>query len=339
MYRLFFTGIWLLLVASAANAADLCPTLRQQQSSTDTATRIAAIACNENLLWYRPFITAEGRVASTTVMEGESSRLADGATEVWRRVAGYWRDSGLLSQMGGFAGASDCGYALDTRSSAPCRAFIIDVPWSAAFVSYVMKKADVPGFRASASHFDYVRDALLHPDESPFLYLDPANAKAATGDLLCYVRIPGRDYGYAGLVAALDTNSGSLNMHCDIVVAVNPDNDGKAYLIGGNVQQGVTMRLVHVNRAGNFWELPQRSGVDPQCSPDSESFCNFNRQDWAVLLKLKPSAALAQIPRQESTPPSPGGMPMATPPPACCVNCVLGADPPVPRCPNPEKLP
>jgi hypothetical protein len=338
MYRLIFIGICL-LAASAANAADLCPTLRQQQSSTDTATRIAAIACNENLLWYRPFITADGRVASTTVMEGESSRLADGATEVWRRVASYWRDSGLLAQMGGFAGASDCGYALDTRPSPPCRAFIIDVPWSATFVSYVMRKADVPGFRASASHFDYVRDAWLHPDESPFLYLNPANAKPGAGDLLCYVRIPGRTYGYAGLVAALNANSGSLNMHCDVIAAVNPDNDGKVYLIGGNVQQGVTMRLLHVNRAGNFWGLPQRSGVDPQCSPDSESSCNFNRQDWAVLLKLKPSAALAQIPRNESMLPSPGGMPMATPPPACCVNCVVGADPPVPRCPTPEKSP
>ena len=338
MYRVIFTGICL-LAASAASAADLCPTLRQQQSSTDTATRIAAIACNENVLWYRPFITAEGRVASMTVMEGETSRLADGATEAWRRVAGYWRDSGLLAQVGGFAGASDCGYALDNRPSPPCRAFIIDTPWSAAFVSYVMRKADVPGFRGSASHFDYVRDAWLHPDESPFLYLDPANARPGTGDLLCYVRISGRTYGYSGLVAALNANSGSLNMHCDIIAAVNPDNDGKVYLIGGNVQQGVTMRLLHVNRAGNFWGLPQRSGVDPQCSPDAESSCNFNRQDWAALLKLKPSAALAQIPRNESMPPSPGGMSMAITPPTCCVKCVLGADPPVPRCPTPENPP
>jgi hypothetical protein len=333
---LIFIGICL-LAASAANAADLCPTLRQQQSSTDTATRVAAIACNENLLWYRPFITAEGRIASTTVMEGESSQLADGATEVWRRVASYWRDSGLLSQMGGFAGASDCGYLMDNRSSAPCRAFIIDTPWSAAFVSYVMRKAAVAGFHISASHFDYVRDARLHPADSPFLYLDPTNAKPATGDLLCYVRIPGRIYGYAGLVAAVDANSGSLSMHCDIIAAVNPDNDGKVYLIGGNVQQGVTMRLLHVNRTGNFWGLPQRSGVDPQCSPDAESSCNFNRQDWAVLLKLKPSSVLAQIPRRESM--SPSALPMSTPPSACCVNCVVGADPPVPRCPTPDKSP
>lgn len=312
---------------------------RQQQFSNDTAARISAIACNENLLWYRPFIDTDGRVASATVSEGEASRLGDGVTETWRRVASYWRESGLLWQMGGFPGASECGYAGADRYPSPsCRVFIIDNPWSAAFVSYVMKKADVPGFRASASHFDYVRDAWLRPDESPFLYLDPVTAKPAAGDLLCYVRIPGRAYGYQGLIAAIGTGNGSLNMHCDVVVAASPNNDGKVYLIGGNVQQGVTMRLLRVNRNGNFWALPQRLGVDPQCSPDTGSSCNFSRQDWAVLLKLKSPSALARLPRgMHDLSPSPGAMPMAAPQPACCVNCVVGADPPVPRCPIPRN--
>jgi len=335
MRRTIFTGICLLAAAFVANAADICPVVRQQQFSTETATRIAAIACNENLLWYRPFIGGDGRVASTTVTEGESTRLADG-TEVWRRVASYWRESGLLGQMGGFPGASDCGYVMgDHNSLSPCRAFVIDNPWSAAFVSYVMKKADVPGFRASAGHFDYVRDAYLHPEGSAFLYLDPATAKPGTGDLLCYVRIPGRAYGYAGLIAAIGTNNGSLNMHCDIIVAVNPDNDGKVYSIGGNVQQGVTMRLLHVNRAGNFWGLPQRPGAVVPCSPDTESSCNFNRQDWAVLLKLKPPSVLAQMGPVYDVSAPPQVMPAPTPGQACCINCVVGADPPVPRCPVP----
>ena len=87
--------------------------------------------------------------------------------------------------------------------------------------------------------------------------------------------------------------------------------------------KGVTMRLLHVNREGMLWGLPRRSGVDVSCSPSSENACSFNRQDWAVLLKLKPLAPMMQ-PR-----PFPGPAPQ----PACCVNCVLGADPPVPRCP------
>jgi len=334
MHRKIVAGaiycVAIVLAAGTVHAADVCPALRLQSASPDPATRIAAFACNENLLWYRPFIDANGRVASTTVAEAESSLLADHATETWQRVADYWRQSGLLPQMSRFPGAEACALAGHDIASAPaCRAFVIDHPWSAVFVSYVMSKAFVPGFRPSATHFDYVRDALLHPDISPFLYLDPSTAKPATGDLLCAVRGgPGR--GYPGLVASIDGGGGSLNMHCDIVVGVNPGGDGKVYLIGGNVQQGVTMRLLNVNRLGNFWGLPQRSGTSSECSPDNIASCNFNRQDWAVLLKLKAPAALAQL-----TPAVPSSPQPATPeqPQKCCIYCVLGS--PVPRCPNP----
>ncbi len=318
------------------HAADVCPTARQQQFSPDIATRVVAIACNENVLWYRPFIDANGRIASTTVSEGEADRLGDGGTEAWRRVAGYWIDSGLLSGMGGFPGASDCAYAgSDRYPSSACRAFIIDQPWSAAFVSYVMAKAGVPGFRPSASHFDYVRDAYLHPDESAFQYLDPSSARPAAGDLLCYVRTSSRSYGYEGLVSSLGAGGGSLPMHCDIVVAANPDNDGLAYSIGGNVQQGVTMRLLHLNRSGNFWGLPQRTVGATACSPDAPSSCDFNRQDWSVLLKLKSPSALAQLPSPAYNGVPSRGVLQANPSPqVCCVNCVVGNN--VPRCPDPQ---
>jgi hypothetical protein len=317
------------LEVPVAQAADQCPALSAQAVSTDTATRIAAVACSENLLWYRPFIDADGRIASTTVAEGESSLLADGMTPAWQRVAGYWRDSGLLGRMSRFDGAGQCAPPVIVGEASPwCRAFVIDHPWSAVFVSYVMAKAGVPGFRPSAAHFDFVRDAWLHPATSAFLSLDPATAAPAAGDLLCAVR-GGQPRGHAGLVAVIDAGDTALNMHCDVVVAANPGNDGKAYLVGGNVQQGVTMRLLHLNRLGRFWALPQRSGVDPPCSPDNAPSCNFNRQDWAVLLKLKPSSELARLPYLLP----PVAAPMSNhAAPACCVNCVLGA--PVPRCPD-----
>lgn len=319
----------LLHAARVVHAADPCPVLQRSPESATVAARIATIACAENMLWYRPFITADGRVASTTVAEGESARLADKITSAWQRVALYWRDSGLMPRMAGSPGALDCGYAIGSMTSPACRAFVIDHPWSAAFVSYVMRKAGVPGFRASPSHFDYVRDAWLYPDASPFLFLDPPAAAPAAGDLLCYVRMVGQVYGYAGLIAAIGGHRGSLNMHCDIVAGVDA---GKAYLIGGNVQQGVTMRLLHINQTGHFWGLTRRSAVDPVCSPDSEASCDFNRQDWAVLLKLKAPSALAQLPLAAPAPTSPPTVPTPT---SCCVYCVLGADPPVPRCAKP----
>ena len=328
--RSWILALALLSATTAAHAADVCPLLRNQQSSADPATRVAAVACNEYMLWYRPFIDRNGRLASSTVMESEARLLGDGQSQAWRRVAGYWQESGLLRQMGGFAGAGECAHANSDRSPSPaCRAFIIDNAWSATFISWVMGRAALPGFRASASHIDYVRAASQRPDTSAYRYLDPTHARPATGDLLCYVRGAQRVFGPAGLLGAVE-RGGGLNMHCEIVVAANPGNDGTAYLVGGNVQQGVTMRLLNLNRNGEFWSLPQRIDGGAPCSPDNAEACNFNRQDWAVLLKLKSAAALALLPA--TTPPAISILPQAPPPQTCCIHCVLGAD--VPRCPQ-----
>ena len=332
--RAWILVVMLALLATTARAADVCPSLRNQQSAPDPATRIAAVACNEHVLWYRPFIDREGRLASISVMEAETDLLGDGQSRAWRRVAGYWQESGLLRWMGGAAGASECAYAGGDGSSPSCRTFLIDHPWSAAFVSWVMAKAALPGFRGSASHSDYVRDAYLHPQTSAYQYLDPAGARPAAGDLLCFVRASNRAFGYDGLLAVIGNGDG-IGMHCDIVVAANPGNDGTAYLIGGNVQQGVTMRLLNLNRNGEFWGLPQRHGAETACSPDNEAACNFNRQDWAVLLKLKSPEALARLPA--AAPPATSILPQASPAPTCCINCVLGSN--VPRCPQEEARP
>lgn len=326
--------IWMLLFAllatGTAHAADVCPWLRSQLSSADPATRVAAVACNEYMIWYRPFIDRDGRLANGGVMESETSLLGDGVSPAWRRVAGYWQDSGLLRQMGGFAGASDCAYAAGGSGNSPgCRTFIIDHAWSAAFISWVMARAALPGFRGSASHIDYVRAAYQRADTNAYQYLDPVHAKPATGDMLCYVRGAQGALGYAGLLGVVQ-RGGGLNMHCEVVVAANPGNDSTAYLIGGNVQQGVAMRLLPLNRNGEFWSLPQRIDGGAECSPDNEAVCNFNRQDWAVLLKLKSSQALAQLPT--AVPPATSIMPRAPSAPTCCINCVVGSG--VPRCPQ-----
>lgn len=331
MFR-WFLGMLCLGVTATAVGADVCPRVRYQLAAPDTGTRIAAAACSEHLLWYRPFIDANGLIASATVYEGEASPLDDGSTPAWQRVATYWRDSGLLARMAGFSGAPECGYAGASRPAANhCRSFILDQPWSAAFISWVMRRAAVPGFRSSANHFDYVRDAYLRPAESAFQFLDPATAKPATGDMLCYVRLPGQVLGHDGLRQLLGRGDRGLPMHCEVVVAVNPGNDGTAYLVGGNVQQAVTMRMLPVNRAGLFWSLPRRAGTEPDCSPDTPAACSFSRQDWAVLLQLKPAQALAQL-----SPPLPILSAPVPAQPACCVNCVVGAVPPVPRCPKPS---
>ena len=320
----------LLAATGNALAADQCPLLRSQQSDPEVATRIAAVACDEHIRWRRPFITTDGRLAGAVVWEGEGNGLQDGGSP-WRQVAAYWQTSGLLSQMAYKPGAGDCSYATANPGypGLGCRGFVIDNPWSAAFVSWVMQRAGVPGFVSSGGHYDYVRAARSNPGGSPYRFLEPTSTAAGVGDLLCYVR-GSRVYGHQGLAAAIDGGTTGLAMHCDIVVATNPGGDGKAYLIGGNVLQAVTMRVLNVNATGNFWGLPRRSEGDVACSPDAQSACDSNRQDWAVLLKLKPQEELARI--GPVAPPSfLPRMPQGQQGPTCCVNCVVGSG--VPRCP------
>ena len=59
------------------------------------------------------------------------------------------------------------------------------------------------------------------------------------GDLVCYSRQSGVDY---------DT-TGSYKSHCDIVVKINK-RKGTADVIGGNVSDGVTKKIIRIDRNG-----------------------------------------------------------------------------------------
>lgn len=333
MRRLLLLAL-LCLFALPSMAADPCPLLRAQKASPDTATRIAAYACEENQAWYRPFIDVQGRVGGLRVHEAETSLLADGV-QVWRRVASYWNDSGLLSQAYGRAGASECAYAGTSQYPSPaCRAFIVDTPWSAAFVSWVMRRAGLPGFTGSPSHVSYVRDAYRDPANNAYQVQDPRAGKPAVGDLLCYVRVASRTYGFGDLATLLSAASNDgLNMHCDIVVGASAGN--MAYMVGGNVQQGVTLRMLRLAPNGYFANLPMRGAGGAECTPDQPDQCDGNRQDWAVLLKLKPASELARLPQPVVLPPSP--MLPGVQGQQCCVNCVVGSG--IPRCGAPGTSP
>jgi hypothetical protein len=309
---------------TSASASPMCS--RIPQSPPSYAARIALAACTENSLWFGPFIDPQGRLASISVSESERLRLRDGSTPAWQRVAEYWKGSGLLAQMSHFPGAADCSYGGGGHlQAASCRAFLSDTPWSAVFVSFVMARAGVPGFNGSASHIDFVRDAYRHPETSPYTFNDPDLAPPAGGDLLCFSR--GRNtLGPQGMREFLANGSvDGLNMHCDIVVAANPGGDGKLYLVGGNVLQGVTMRVLPLNRSGAIWGLPRRAISPGGCQPGNEAACSFNRQDWVALLKLK------RLPAPSGMLPLPGVQPQ------CCTQCPLPMPVNVRRCPALER--
>ncbi len=238
-----------------------------------------------------------------TRISGVADHLADNGLIAWQRVAGYWRNSGTLNAMGSIAGASSCLAPLGTRyTDSDCRAFLVDNPWSAAFISWVMVQARVPGFNTSPRHIDYIRAAYQGgPSGVPYRLVDPATAKPAPGDLLCFLRDRSRPVSHGGLVQALDSGSADRwKSHCEVAVAANVGGDQTLYLIGGNVANAVVMRKLPLDRTGRLVAPPpldagtQPSPVEAGCSPGREEECDFNRQDWAALLKLVEMAPVQQ---------------------------------------------
>lgn len=310
-------AIRILLLCMAALAFDASACARTQTDDGALGARIASLACAEHERWYAPFIDETGRLASMQVSEAESIALRDG-TPAWQRVAQYWRNSGVRWPSPLLPAGTDCDVmdppAMAPASAALCRAFLVDTPWSAVFVSYVLTQAGVPGFSPSARHVDFVRAA--HRGDGPYRFADPDAEAPAPGDLLCFVRRPDTAFGHAGLRDWLEGHPvAALGMHCDVVVS---SGDVHARVVGGNVLQGVTMRLLPVNRAGRFWGLPRRTGPETPCHPDRPADCNLNRQDWAALLKLDPSLSPLRVPAPPAAP--------------CCVACPLPMPAGVTRC-------
>lgn len=269
-------------------ADELCE-VDQDADTASIAQDIARIACEEHALWKRPFIDLRGRYGKTGLpMEAESDRLENGLP-AWRRVARYWIESGTLAQSiaDRSNGARECSSgSKHWPDAAMCRAFLVDNAWSAAFVSYVMKRAGLADFRFSYKHNEYIHDAFANP-RSPYALADPKRTKPAIGDLLCYSREGDVEGGFEGLKQALERGAASYRAHCDIVVAIDLNGDSKLYAVGGNVMQAVTMRKLALQGGTALATLPARIQPPPDCSINDVEGCNDNRKDWIALLKLK----------------------------------------------------
>ncbi|WP_162435075.1 DUF2272 domain-containing protein [Pseudoxanthomonas koreensis] len=317
--------------------ADVCNSAAAAAAGR-TAAAIVRTACQEHRQWYDAFIETDGRLLSLGVTEAERTRLADGSTPAWRQVVRYWRESGTLSSLAATPGASSCQYAYASRDADnDCRAFIVDNPWSAAFISWVMARSPLYGFGGSPRHIDYIARAWRDPQGSPYLYADPFSSRPAPGDLLCFLRSSDEGLGAEGLRQALG-GGGRMptQSHCEIVVAASFNGDGKLYLVGGNVLNSVVMRKLPLDRDGRLlasalraparaapgtpvYAADDRGGqaayagaedaarAAAYCRPGDPAACSFNHRDWAVLLRLKPQSQLGSYFRVASpaTLPSP----------------------------------
>ncbi|HVL55663.1 MAG TPA: DUF2272 domain-containing protein [Burkholderiaceae bacterium] len=143
-------------------------------------------------------------------------------------------------------------------------------PWSAAFVSWLVRAAVLGGdvFPATLLHWDYIERFLDARADDLFATRDPAGHPPRVGDLVCNARDDGRP-AWLGRVEGF----GQLRRgpyHCEIVVATQP---GSIDTIGGNVGDVVAMTRLATDAHGRLLPHPQRRWAavlelrDPADSP------------------------------------------------------------------------
>lgn len=121
-----------------------------------------------------------------------------------------------------------------------------DVPWSAAFISWIVRKAgsDYSNFKFAAAHARYIHQAIrakLENDDSvPFWGFKLNEHKVQLGDLICQWREEPITYDQA-------RTRDSYFSHCDVVVEI--DGSGIRAL-GGNNSHTVRFKTYARNSEG-----------------------------------------------------------------------------------------
>jgi hypothetical protein len=318
--------------------------------ASELGRKIAQTAINEFVLFGGHEIDANGRLIrfGLTAAEPENDR-ADPASvnqRSWRRVMAYWQalygnnvgpmlevrahgdaaDSAPEKQAGALLRATpaELRQAIDAVSDpglreivreAVLRAAVLDTPWSAAFISYLIKKSGVTAnrFQFSNAHRTYIYDAFaasaaeLAGGAGERLYRAcPLGAtRPRVGDLICNHREPElADAGGQAVRERIRAEAGSKantwsvrRSHCEVIAFIDAPAS-KMYSVGGNVMHGVAARRLnlrqpdlkfsHVQTSGcdgsSHWTLPQSVTSE---GPDLADRCSLNDRNWFVLLQLR----------------------------------------------------
>jgi hypothetical protein len=120
-----------------------------------------------------------------------------------------------------------------------------DQPWSAAFISFVVRRAGYEGFMFSPAHARYIRDAkakrLAGVANAPFWLFRLGEHRPQLGDLICAHR--------QGGVSFDSLPAGGFLSHCDVVVEVR-EQEREVRVLGGNVAQSVSLSMFALDADG-----------------------------------------------------------------------------------------
>lgn len=280
-------------------------------------------------------IDASGGIVSVGYHEAEFDHGKADGMPTWQRVAGFWASldpdwpltfespveekvdrkklyqqiAMLFAEASRVRGEGDNPNANDRELQAVHSAFLrnalVDVPWSAAFISFLMKSTGFTAseFEFSDSHVDYVEGAfiatMLELDRRPSAYAyracDIRSTAPRVGDMLCQTRAgSSKSNTFESLSADLAGRRGqarpaSLPMHCDVVVQAGEGGGQVLEVIGGNVFQSVTLRKMTLDPAGLLAKAYISSETPGTCISVENCPGHLNYRPWSVLLQLRNS--------------------------------------------------
>jgi hypothetical protein len=191
--------------------------------------------------------------------EDQDGPVAEQDPAAFSKVLAYWSAVGwedyILRNKAAFIAGSAAGLCSGDELAGDGRPAIWGCqPWSAAFISFVMRSAgiDRQEFPPSAGHREYVDALILAGDafgpRATFLAHEVEDYAPVPGDMICADRAA-RGRAIATLAQRRAELGAGRPMHCDIVMSTAP---GEVLAVGGNVAQGVTAVRYRTDAAGRL---------------------------------------------------------------------------------------
>ena len=219
----------------------------------ESRARMLRLLDGEWLEWGGRTLDARIRPTSDT----DEGPVSEQHPAAFSKVLAYWSAVGWQDTIDRNKRAFAMGIAVacsgDEREAGGRDAIWGCLPWSAAFISFVMRATgiDQAEFPPAAAHWTYV-DALVQQGDrwgarATFLAHDVDAYAPAPGDMIC------ADRSSRARLATLAQRRQEFGtprpMHCDIVIATSP---GEVRAVGGNVAQAVTAVRYATDPAGRL---------------------------------------------------------------------------------------
>ena len=212
------------------------PPIAYPASARDRLVRIALAEWED---WGRPFIDHTGPAAAAPLADRQEHD-----PEAFPAVLAYWsavpgREETIAANLARFQAAEPVW---------------TEVPWSAAFVSFVVRAAgydrtDIP---SADAHWRIVDSLMAReaawPGRAAFGVHSPFDRAPVPGDLLCATRGEARGRYARPEDRAVEAGK-PVPMHCDVVVGVR---SGAVEVVGGNVGDAVRMALLPARADGRL---------------------------------------------------------------------------------------